>query len=240
MPVSEREAANAWQMIDLCPGRREYFDALLHDLETQEIAGAADPSRAIDAYAARLIKHIRGLGDHSNVRTAREFEEKWQQGGFSDGAIREVTFKLLEGDRFFTDKPLKYLVYAVFRSRGALIEEIEAMGAHFQTGIQCQDLGLLDYLADQSDEMYGKRPVDLLVSRAANGHGRLVEFLDTDEGYQLRVFGAVGWFCNSRYGDIVLRPMLSEYCNDPVYREYSKDPTGYCQRASERWLQTRG
>ncbi|OGY16656.1 MAG: hypothetical protein A2784_04790 [Candidatus Chisholmbacteria bacterium RIFCSPHIGHO2_01_FULL_48_12] len=251
MPISERDVANAERMIDLYPGRRGYFDGLMTDLEAWEIAGAADPSAAIDAYAARLVEHIAGLGDHSEVggypgywvEMAKEFEEAWQQGGFSDGAIREVTFKLIKGDRFFSNNPLKYLVYAVFKRKNVVIDEIEAMGAHFQTRIQSQDLDLLDYLADQSDEMYIKRPIDSLVERARYGlggvlrvpGGRLAEFLNTDKGHQLGVFGAVDWFCDGRYGRI-LKPMLSEYRNDPEYRGYSEDPMGYCQGALERFL----
>lgn len=80
-----------------------------------------------------------------------------------------MTFKLLEGRRLFSNDPLKYLVYAVFGRRDVMIDEIEAMGAHFQTRIQSQDLDLLDYLADLSDEMHGKRPIDHLIDRANSG-----------------------------------------------------------------------
>lgn len=260
MPISLKEAADALGMIDLYPGRREYFDGLLTDLEIWEIAGAADPSAAIDAYAARLTDHIAGLGDHSGVggypgywvEAAKEFEEAWNEGGFSEVSIREVVVAVLKHTHLFTNEAMKYFVFASFKRRGVMIDELEAAGAHFQVGIWHQDLSILDYLADNADEMQMKRAVDHVLADARYGFSgvtkvaedRLAAFVKSAEGYECGVFGAVDWLCNDgnqarlggRYA-ATCKPALGVYRRLPQYQVYVREPRQYVLAALGRFLQ---
>lgn len=261
MPVSAREALNADNAINLYPGRGEYFKALLGRLEQWEIVRATDPSQAIDAYAAELIGHIAGLGDHSEemegypgawTEISDEFREAWNDGGFSEAPIREVVMAVLKHTRLFTNEAMKYFVYATFKRRGVMIDELEAMGAHFQAEIRHQDLDMLDYLADNADEMQMKRAVNHVLANAKygfNGVPQVAEdksaaFIKSPEGYECGVFGAVSWLCNDenqprlggRYA-ATCKPALGVYRRLPQYQAYVRESRQYVLAALGRFLQ---
>lgn len=251
MAILDREYRDARNW--LYPSQREeYYKNLLNEATDTNLA-IEDGGSAIDEYFERFCCYAESLGQIPGLgadlywrEVVNDMRQSWQSGGFSDPAIRDAVLTILQSTDLFTDNALKFFTYGVARRVDIHLPEIEVLGFHFATSIdpgifndQQSALRFLAFLADTSDEMYGKRPVDIFLERVKYkglaSYATVNDFVVSEEGRRCGMFGVVRWLTGddsdtkqhlSPYFGLC-KEIFSDIRNSDEYQKYSDDPQLY-------------
>ncbi len=239
------------------PVRKALFDELFPEIEDFRILGAVDLSARIEDYFETLFRYARRMVDAKIIDPGHldYSREEWMSSGFHEDEIREVVLKILGYVGLLQKYALKFFIFGVLRRDEILnYNENEEIGFRFRKRIprgsfrdRQEAASFLEYVADNSGELHGKRAIDYsleCVEYGLKGYPKIdiSAFNSSETARRLRRWGTVGWYCNdtedshlgNKYRQICI-PALQRFREEPGYTDYIKNPMGYVRAEIEKF-----
>jgi hypothetical protein len=232
--------------------KREAFYSSL--VPAVRAATVLDPSGVllIDEFAEIFFSHLENetlAGVVYPATVGEKHRQEWLTTGFHEPAVRSVVLNIMENTGLLTDINLKYFVTKVFKRHDLICSEYEAvskmLAEETSPGIlQTKEnaVKFLDYLADNSGEMKGKRPISFMVNfNEFPSEMDVSSFLASDDYHELCLFGTIDWFCNSRKErpfryEGLCREALIVQRQSEAYQQYDSDPYKFIERKTAKYL----
>lgn len=251
----------SYRDISYYPDREKAFFALQQKLELLPIAGASDPSKAINEFAEVMFLYEKSQeGTIFDIGASKRCKEKWLSEGFSEPIIRPLALQFVAGADLFTDPALKTLSLLTLMYQGSLdIAESEELISIYAKKVslgifanQNDALSFLSHLHDITREMLSKRYIDHFVSRSVSTihepKEQVTQFFNSDMGQQIRKIDTVFWFTNDDhrsgnhdmpYTDIA-RSTFHNIIATPLYQQFIKinqlEHVPLIQQYYQQWL----